>query len=63
MMRKRNRLFRWLVVCAVGVTPGFVMRCDKAALNVQRTFYEGLGVALSEALVDQGLLTLADDSE
>ena len=60
MMRKRNRLLRWFVVCAVGVTPGFVMRCDKAALNVQRTFYEGLGVALSEALVGEGILTPDD---
>jgi len=63
MMRKRNRLFRWLVVCAVGVTPAFVMRCDKAALNLQRGFFEGLGIAVSGALLDQGLLTTADDSE
>jgi len=60
MMRKRNRLFRWLVVCAVGVLPGFVMRCDKAALNVQRAFFEGLGVALSDALVGEGILTPDD---
>ena len=60
-MRKRNRLFRWLVVCAVGVLPGFVMRCDKAALNLQRGFMQGLGVSLSDALVDQGLLALPDD--
>ncbi len=61
-MRKRNRLFRWLVVCSVGVLPAVVMRCDKAALNVQRAFFEGLGFALSDALLEEGILTPADDS-
>ena len=54
-----ERAVRWvLVVAAAGVVPAFVMRCDKAALNVQRGFFQGLGLSVSDALVDGGLINL-----
>ena len=35
---------RWLLLIALsGFLPGVIMRCDKAALNFQRGFWEGLG--------------------
>ena len=50
-----ERTVRWVfVVAAAGVAPAFVMRCDKAALNFQRGLYEGLGLSLSDILVDSG---------
>jgi len=54
-----ERAVRWgFVVAAAGVAPAFVMRCDKAALNVQRGFFQGLGLSVSDALVDGGLINL-----
>lgn len=54
-----ERAVRWVfVVAAAGVAPAFVMRCDKAALNVQRGFFRGLGLSVSDALVDAGLINL-----
>ncbi len=47
---------RVLTVLALGFLPAFVMRCDKAALNFQRGFFEGLGFNVSAALIDAGLL-------
>ena len=48
---------RWLLmVAATGVLPAFVMRCDKAALNFQRGLFEGLGMSVSDVLVNQGLM-------
>ncbi|MEK7731426.1 MAG: hypothetical protein AAB363_06170 [Planctomycetota bacterium] len=54
-----ERAVRWVfIVAAAGVAPAFVMRCDKAALNVQRGFFQGLGLSVSDALVDGGLINL-----
>ena len=54
-----ERAVRWVfVVAAAGVAPAFVMRCDKAALNVQRGFFQGLGLSVGEALVGDGLINL-----
>ena len=54
-----ERAVRWVfVVAAAGVAPAFVMRCDKAALNVQRGFFQGLGLSVSDALVNGGLINL-----
>ena len=54
-----ERAVRWVfVVAAAGVASAFVMRCDKAALNVQRGFFQGLGLSVSDALVDGGLINL-----
>ena len=51
------RVVRWVfLVAAAGVLPAFVMRCDKAALNFQRGLYQGLGLNVSEALVEDGLV-------
>ena len=56
------RVSRWLmIVVAAGVLPGFVMRCDKAALNIQRGFFEGLGLAFSEVIIETGLVGIDDD--
>ncbi len=52
-----RRPLGWIAVLAAGMLPAFVMRCDKAALNLQRGFYEGLGENLSEILLEQGFLT------
>ena len=60
-MRAKKTMFRWIVVCVAGVLPALVMRCDKAALNLQRGFFQGLGLSLSDTLVDQGLVIQTDD--
>ncbi|UCF32746.1 MAG: hypothetical protein JSV78_10475 [Phycisphaerales bacterium] len=53
-MKRTSRVFRWLlVVGAFGVLPTAIMRCDKAALNFQRGFYEGLGENLSDLVSSQ----------
>jgi hypothetical protein len=39
------------------------MRCDKAALNVQRGFYQGLGDELSDIVGDQIGTLVPDDAE
>ncbi len=53
-MNRRGRIVRWLVIVGMsGILPGFVMRCDKAALNFQRALFEELGVQASGLLVNQ----------
>ncbi len=60
---KFQRAVRWVfVVTAAGMAPAVVMRCDKAALNFQRGLYEGLGLSMSEALVESGFMTLDDSA-
>lgn len=47
-----ERFYRYLMLfTASAMLPGFVMRCDKAALNFQRGFFEGLGIGVSEFLL------------
>ena len=59
-----ERAVRWvIVVAAAGVVPAFVMRCDKAALNFQRGLYQGLGLSLSESLVESGLINLDETTD
>jgi len=59
-----ERAVRWaFVIAAAGVVPAFVMRCDKAALNFQRGLYEGLGLSLSESLIESGLFNLDDTTD
>ena len=54
VMNRRGRIMRWLVIVGMsGILPGFVMRCDKAALNFQRGLFQGLGEETSELLLDQ----------
>ena len=56
-----ERTVRWaFVFAAAGVVPAFVMRCDKAALNFQRSFYEGLGDSISRLLVENAAFNPAD---
>lgn len=45
-LRRAARIF--VLLSAAGVMPAFMMRCDKAALNVQRGFFVGLGQQVSE---------------
>jgi hypothetical protein len=53
-MKRTLRLFRWLLIVSVsGVLPTAIMRCDKAALNFQRGFYEGLGENVSALVSSQ----------
>jgi hypothetical protein len=44
-----------VLIAVAGVLPAFIMRCDKAALNFQRGFFQGLGLSVSETLVNGGL--------
>jgi hypothetical protein len=54
-----SRWFRLLVIaCAAGILPATFLRCDKAALNFQRGLYSGLGLSLSQYLVDTSLATV-----
>lgn len=43
MSRRTRWIGRLFLICSAGILPGFVMRCDKAALNFQRGLFEGLG--------------------
>ena len=53
---KARRVVRWLMIVSVsGLLPGFVMRCDKAALNFQRGLFQGLGLNISDMVVSQSL--------
>ena len=53
-MNRRGSVVRWLVIVGMsGILPGFVMRCDKAALNFQRGLFLGLGEETSELLLNQ----------
>ncbi len=48
-----SRSFRWLLFVAMsGFLPAFLLKCDKAALNLQRGFWQGLGDSFSDLLVD-----------
>lgn len=59
-----ERAVRWVfLVAAAGVVPAIVMRCDKAALNLQRGFYQGLGLSLSDTLVQSGFINTGESSE
>ena len=54
IMSRPTRLMRWVVIVAtVGVLPSFILRCDKAALNFQRSLMEGLGEEVAEWLMTQ----------
>ncbi len=51
-----HRVVRWaMLVATAGVMPAFVMRCDKAALNFQEGLFEGLGLSVSQTLLESGL--------
>jgi len=41
-----------LLVAMSGFLPAFLLQCDKAALNLQRGFWQGLGDSFSDLLVD-----------
>lgn len=53
----RTRVRRFLLIGVAGILPAFVMRCDKAALNLQEGFFEGLGAALGTSVVDADFST------
>lgn len=48
---------RWFragrVALLAGLLPAFFLQCDKAALNAQRGFWQGLGFQVSEVLAAQ----------
>ena len=53
-MNRRGRIMRWLVIVGMsGILPGFIMRCDKAALNFQRGLFQGLGEEAGDLLLTQ----------
>ncbi len=55
-MKCTGRFVRWMmIVGASGVLPAAIMRCDKAALNLQRAFWEELGVQTAGLVLDQDL--------
>ena len=48
-----SRSFRWMLLVAMsGFLPAFFLKCDKAALNLQRGFFQGLGDSISDLLID-----------
>lgn len=56
-MKRTGRFVRWMmIVGASGVLPAFIMRCDKAALNLQRSFFEELGEFAAGLVVDSDFL-------
>ena len=58
-MTRHHRFARWLMlVCSAALLPAFILRCDKAALNLQRGFFDGLGFNIAAQLVDSGMVEL-----
>lgn len=53
MRLNRKKLLSLVLLC--GVLPAFFLQCDKAALNFQRGFWQGLGFWVSEWLGDTAL--------
>ena len=48
-----SRVMRWTILVGMsGFLPVFLLRCDKAFLNLQRGFFQGLGDSFSDLLVD-----------
>ncbi len=51
---RSSRVVRWLILASMcGFLPAFILQCDKAALNLQRGFFYGLGQDLSGLALDQ----------
>jgi hypothetical protein len=48
MRRYRKRIVCLFLVC--GMLPAFFLKCDKASLNLQRGFWQGLGYNVSALL-------------
>ena len=54
VMNRRGPIMRWLVIVGMsGILPGFVMRCDKAALNFLRGLFQRLGEQAGDLLLTQ----------
>jgi len=51
-MRRYRKKFIGLVF-ACGLLPAFFLQCDKAGLNIQRGFWQGLGFNLSTLITTQ----------
>jgi hypothetical protein len=51
MRRYRRKLLCLILAC--GMLPAFFLSCNKAALNLQRGFWQGLGADISEFLAAQ----------
>lgn len=61
-MDRRARALRWLAIIGVaGFQWAFVLRCDKAALNFQRAFFQGLGEDTADIVLAQTNLNAAPD--
>ena len=61
-MDRRARLLRWLAIIGVaGFQWAFVLRCDKAALNFQRGFFQGLGEDAADIVLVQTNADAAPD--
>ncbi len=48
----RSWRIKLLALALSGSTLGFLLQCDKAALNLQRGFFQGLGFQISSQLVN-----------
>ncbi len=44
-----------MVVGAAGLLPAFILNCDKAALQLQRGFLQGLGEDLGDMVLAQSI--------
>lgn len=51
-MTRLFRRARWRLILGTAILPAFLLQCDKAALNLQRGFFQGLG--------NQGAAIIAD---
>ena len=55
-MKCTGRFVRWMmIVGASGIMPAFILRCDKAALNFQRSFWQELGLQTANLVLDGDL--------
>jgi len=49
----RRYYYKWAALVMTGATVfAFLLQCDKAALNLQRGFWYGLGDSISDLLTD-----------
>jgi hypothetical protein len=53
MHRYRKKLLYLAMLC--GLLPAWVLRCDRAALNFQRGFWQGMGHNVSDLVTDAAI--------
>ena len=63
-MNRGASWLRWLMIVGVaGFVPAFILRCDKAALNFERGFLQGLGEDVADLVLEQVPMDADEEGE